>query len=93
MNLKAQASTNKEAYTPPALPVDDFIRSINLPRSTFAKMILEGHGPQLFVLGRRRYITHADGIAWVNNMRERFAYTKRVNNPRRQVSSLSGVSA
>lgn len=67
----------------PALAADAFIKSIALPKSTFAKLIREGHGPRMFTLGRRRYITREDGQAWVREMRERFAYTKRTNNPRR----------
>jgi hypothetical protein len=71
-----------------ALSADQFAKSIALPKSTFAKMVREGHGPRMFVLGRRRYITRADAESWINTMRNRFVYTKRVNNK----ASVVGVA-
>ncbi len=67
----------------PAIAVDQFIKSIALPKSTFAKLVIEGNGPRMFVLGRRRYLTQDDANQWVIRMREKFAYTKRINNTQR----------
>jgi hypothetical protein len=71
----------------PALAAELFIKSIQLPKTTFAKMIREGNGPRMFMLGRRRYITHEDGQAWIGQMREKFAYVKRTNNKRIKIGT------
>jgi len=63
-----------------AIAVDQFIKSLPLPKSTFAKLVREGNGPRMFVLGRRRYLTSDDAQQWLERMRDKFAYVKRTNN-------------
>lgn len=75
--------------TPQAIAVDQFIKSIALPKSTFAKLVIEGNGPRMFTLGRRRYLTSEDAQKWVTRMRDKFAYTKRVNNINRVNSGVT----
>ncbi len=60
---------------PPCYPAETFAEEVvGVPFRTFEQLVSEGHGPRMFLLGRRRYVMSSDGIAWLELMRDRFPY-------------------
>lgn len=58
------------AIVPLAYSVKDFASIVDLsPRNLFA-LLKRGEGPRLTAIGKRRIITHEDGMAWLRRRSE-----------------------
>jgi hypothetical protein len=70
----------------PAMPASDFFGVVlGLPDSTAEEIIDVGDGPEMFLLGRRRYIRTVDALAWLDERAQSAPYVKRRNIKRRQL--------
>ncbi len=64
----------------PAMPASDFFGVVlGLPDSTAEEIIDAGNGPDMFLLGRRRYIRTVDALAWLDDRSKVAPYVKRRN--------------
>lgn len=88
-NHPMTASTTPSTLSPaelmakPALTFEElFCDLLGLPVSTAEELARGEDAPTMFLLGRRRYIRHADAIAWIDSMAQAKPYFPRRNNRR-----------
>lgn len=72
-----------ELMAKPALTFEElFVGVLGLPISTAEELARSEDAPPMFLLGRRRYIRHADALKWIDSMAQAKPYFPRRNNRR-----------
>ena len=68
----------------PALSFEEFFcHLLGLPQTTAEELAKGPDAPQMFLIGRRRYIRRVDGLEWIDRQAERKPYFPRKNNRNR----------